>query len=55
MAAGPQPDIQIQASPGEWNKAFGPNVFTLYNVYTLQRELISNIHLLLRDLEPRLQ
>ena len=31
MAAGPQPDIQIQASPGEWNKAFGPNVFTLYN------------------------
>ena len=31
MAAGPQPDIQILADPGEWNKAFGPNVFTLYN------------------------
>ncbi len=31
MAAGPQPNIQIQASPSEWNKAFGPNVFTLYN------------------------
>jgi len=36
MAAGPQPDIQIQASPGEWNKAFGPNVFTLYNEPRLQ-------------------
>ena len=31
MAAGPQPNIQILADPGEWNKAFGPNVFTLYN------------------------
>ena len=31
MASGPQPDIQILASPSEWNKAFGPNVFTLYN------------------------
>ena len=31
MAAGPQPDIQIQSDPSEWNKAFGPNVFTLYN------------------------
>ena len=34
MAAGPQPDIQIQADPTEWNKAFGPNVFTLYNAAT---------------------
>lgn len=34
MAAGPQPNIQIQADPGEWNKAFGPNVFTLYNAGT---------------------
>lgn len=29
--AGPQPNIQILSSPSAWNKAFGPNVFTLYN------------------------
>ena len=34
MAAGPQPNIQIQSDPSEWNKAFGPNVFTLYNTET---------------------
>jgi hypothetical protein len=37
--AGPQPDIQIQADPSEWNKAFGPNVFTLYNTAASQASI----------------
>lgn len=30
--AGPQPDVKIQAGPGDWNLAYGPNQFTLVNI-----------------------
>lgn len=31
MAYGPQPQISLAENPGQWNKAYGPNIFTIYN------------------------